>query len=255
MEHGLKPPQPCATGHDWVWDLSGHSQGNAVFLSTAPVAGKGGDPVSFAMGWPVKRLRGQHPGYIIVVDMPPEAFDRVYAVVPNVELDTFISVFRTRSVLRQTVRLEAGQQADEHGTALARWTLSHWCLHYWLARYCADHHISLKPSALGAHVTLQVGGIDPALPSDLTPPRWQAFLDDYFRVVAFADQDIGSAAERERRRQFILRQHGFTLPDHIEADDHCKRCHLCIGGWRTGSTASRASETISRSTPSCARCR
>ncbi len=230
LKHGLRPPQPGAAGHDWVWDLSGRSQGNAVFLSTAPVAGKGGDPVSFAMGWPVRRLRGQYPGYLVVVDLPAEALDLVHAVVPNVEVNTFISVFRTRSFLRQTFRLEASLEAGEGRTALARWTLTHWCLHYWLARYCADHHISLTPSALDAHLTLQVGSIDPALPADLTPLRWQAFLDDYFRVVAFSDQDIRSAAERERRRQSILCQYGITLPDYIEGDDHCKSCNLCIAG-------------------------
>ena len=153
LEHGLRPPQPDVTAHDWVWDLSGRSQGNAVFLSTAPVAGRGGDPVSFAMGWPLKRLRGQHPGYIIAVDLPPEALALVYAVVPNSELATFISAFRTRALLRETFCLSAG----EDRAALARWTLSHWCLHYWLARYCADHGISLKPAALEARITLQTG--------------------------------------------------------------------------------------------------
>ncbi|HEX9411937.1 MAG TPA: hypothetical protein VF916_00395 [Ktedonobacterales bacterium] len=199
-------------------------------MSTAPVAGKGGDPVSFAMGWPLTHRGGRSPGFLIVVDLPPEAFERVHAVVPNVELESFVSVFRTRSWLRETVRLEASRGAGDDQAVLARWTLSQWCLHYWLARYCADHQIPLKPSALDAHVTLQVGGIDPALPADLTPLRWQAFLDDYFRVVAFADWDIGSAAERERRRQSILRCHGVVLPDHIEADDHSKHCRMCIRG-------------------------
>lgn len=161
LKHGLRPPQPGATWHDWLWDISGRSQGNAVFLSTTPVAGKGGDPVSFAMGWPNNRFRGQHPGYIIVVDLPPEALGLVDAVVPNVELDTFISVFLSRSFLRETVRLEANREVIKSQTPLARWTLSHWCLHYWLARYCVDHHIPLEPAALDAHVTLQIGNIDP----------------------------------------------------------------------------------------------
>ncbi len=213
-----------------MWGLSGRSQGSAVFLSTAPVAGKGGDPVSFAMGWPLKHFGGQHPGYLIVVDLPPEAFHLVHALVPNVELDSFISVFRTRSLLRETVRLEAGRGTGEERSGLARWTLSQWCLHYWLARYCADHQIALTPSALDAIIPLQVGGIDPALPSDLTPLRWQAFLDDYFRVVAFADWDIDMPTERERRRRAVLRHHGIVLPDHIEADDHSRRCRLCISG-------------------------
>ncbi len=200
LKHGLMPPQPHATRHGWVWELSGRSQGNAVFLSTAPVAGKGGDPVSFAMGWPLKHTEGGSSGYLIVVDLPPSALNVIHAIVPNVDLNNFINVFRTRSFLRQKFRLEANREDGEGRGPLAQWHLSNWCLHYWLARYCADHHIALTPAALDTLITLQVRGIDPALPSDLTPLRWQTFLDDYFRLVDFAWRDIASAAERERRR-------------------------------------------------------
>ncbi len=101
LKHGLRPPQPGAAGHDWVWDLSGRSQGNAVFLSTAPVAGKGGDPVSFAMGWPVRRLRGQYPGYLVVVDLPAEALDLVHAVVQmSRSIPSSVSFARGRSSVR-----------------------------------------------------------------------------------------------------------------------------------------------------------
>lgn len=230
LAQGLRPSQPSAVAHDWVWDLSGRSQRSAVFLSTAPVAGKGGDPVSFAMGWPSRRRRGHYPGYIVVVDLPLEALDLVRAVVPNVELDTFISVYRTRAFLHDTFRLEASQASGESQRAATRWTLSHWCLHYWLARYCADHGVPLTPSALDARLTLQLESADPALPADLTPTRWQAFLDDYFKVVALADQDIHTEAERERRRLSILRRHGVSLPDYIGEDEHSKRCYLCIRG-------------------------
>ena len=86
----------------------------------------------------------------------------------------------------------------------------------------------MTPSALDAHLTLQTIAFDPALPPDLTPLRWQAFLDDYFRVVDFSYWDIASAAERERRRQTILRRHGIVLPEHIEEDEHGKHCRLCM---------------------------
>ena len=99
-------------------------------------------------------------------------------------------------------------------TPLALWTLSHWCLHYWLARWCADHQIALTPSALAGHLTLlSPHGLDPDLPRDLTPLRWQAFLDDYFRVVDFAYWDIASAAERERRRQSGSSESELCMPN------------------------------------------
>lgn len=229
LQHGLQPPQPRDSNHDWVWDLSGRSQGSAVFLSTAPVAGQGGDPVSFAMGWPIKRF-APHPGYIIVVDLPPDALDLVHAVVPNVELDSFISVYRTRALLRETFRVEANDVGQDASRPIAKWNLSHWCLHYWLARYCADHGIPLKAHALDELLGPPTGYIDSALPSDMTPLRWQAFLDDYFRFVDFAYRDVDSPAERERKRQHILRVHGIVLPEHVEEDDHSKHCRLCLGG-------------------------
>jgi hypothetical protein len=207
LQHGLQPPQPDASGHDWAWELSGRAQGNAV--------------------------------------------------VPNSELTSFVSVVRTRSWLRETRYLHATRAAAapaDDQTALARWTLSHWCLHYWLARWCADHQIALTPSALDAHLTLQTIAFDPALPPDLTPLRWQAFLDDYFRVVDFSYWDIASVAERERRRQTILRRHGIVLPEHIEEDEHGKHCRLCMRAWHPSSTVSKASRTINPCTPTCARC-
>jgi hypothetical protein len=80
-------------------------------LSTAPVGGKGGDPVSFALGWPIKYGRGIQPGYIVVVDLPLDALGLVHAVVPNIELTSYVSVVRTRSWLRDTVRLQASPAA------------------------------------------------------------------------------------------------------------------------------------------------
>jgi hypothetical protein len=147
LNHGLQPPRPRDSNHDWVWDLSGRFHGNAVFLSTAPVAGKGGDPVCFAMGWPMKRWRDSQPGYILVVDLPDEAPSLIDALVPNVELDGFIGVVRARRFLRTTFRVEAYRGEQDDSKPLAIWNLSHWCLHYWLARYCADHHIPLESAA------------------------------------------------------------------------------------------------------------
>lgn len=230
LNKGLQPPRPLDSNHDWVWDLSGRFHGNAVFLSTTPVAGKGGDPVSFAMGWPRKRWGGSQPGYILVVDLPGETLDLIDAVVPNVELDAFIGVGRTRNFLRTTFRVEAYRAEEDGSKPLAIWNLSQWCLHYWLARYCADRRIPLTPTALNDLLPLQVGSVDPALPSDMTPTRWQAFVDDYFHFVDFAYQDVRSEAERERRRQNILRRHELTLPDDVEEDDHRKYCRLCIEG-------------------------
>ena len=149
LKHGLRPPQPDAARHDWVWELSGRAQGNAVFLSTAPVAGKGGDPVSFALGWPLKHAGGRQPGYVVVVDLPPDALGLVHAVVPNIELTAFVSVSITRSWLRETARLHASRApvavADDDGqTPVLRVKLTH------------DHLSAISGITLDGRLFLQV---------------------------------------------------------------------------------------------------
>ncbi len=228
--HGLKSLRPGDSSHDWVWDLSGRSQGCSVFLSTVPVAGKGGDPVSFAMGWPVKGLQAGESGYIVVVDLPPDALDLIAAVIPNLDLDIAVGVSHARSMFRQTFRVEARRAGQESEAPLATWNLSHWCLYYWLARYCGSLGIVLETSALDKILTVQGATADPALPADMTPAQWHAFLDDYFRVVDFAYLDRVPDAQAERRRRNILRKHGVTLPGDIEEDDHSRTCRMCLAG-------------------------
>lgn len=138
LNHGLRPPRPRDTNHDWVWDLSGRFHGNAEFLSTASFAGQGGDPVSFTMGWPMKRLRGSQPGYIIVVDLPHEALDLIDAIAPNIKLDTFIGALHTRRFLRGTFHLEGRRVEQDASEPLATWNLSNWLLYYWMTSYCAN---------------------------------------------------------------------------------------------------------------------
>jgi hypothetical protein len=230
LAHGLKPPSPGDSGHDWVWDLSGRSQRASIFLSTEPVAGKGGDPVSFAMGWPVKGLRTREAGYMVVVDLPPEALHLIAGVVPNLDLDIAVGISHARSMLRRTFLVEARSVGQEVEAPLATWILSHWCLHYWLSRYCADHHIALDSSALDKIFAIQGATTYSSLPADMTLEQWRAFLDDYFRVVDFAYIDHVPEAQAERRRKSVLRKYGVTLPDDIEADDHSRSCRLCMAG-------------------------
>ena len=80
----------------WATDLAPRFL-DGVFLSTSPVAGKGGDPVSFAMGWPVKRWRGKGAGYIVVVDLPKQEQPRIKAAIPNLKVEQYIDSQKIRS--------------------------------------------------------------------------------------------------------------------------------------------------------------
>lgn len=75
-----------------------------VFVSPTPVAGHGGDPVSFAMGFArYNGPRAQGDGWIVVFDVPttgPDALSFAKGVVRNRDLDQH---FRARSALRTLV--------------------------------------------------------------------------------------------------------------------------------------------------------
>ncbi len=230
LRDGLRPPRPEDTSHDWVHALTDRSQSAQVFLATKPVAGKGGDPVSFALGWPNKRERypKAQPGYLIVVDLPHAAFDLIPAVVPNYELDHFMAVNEARRVLLCQTLAVAPVQATEGQIVQSRsWRLSQWCMLSWLAQRFAREGVPLTLAALRAQTRLIVTQRDPALPADMTPHRWHAFLADYSHLVEIAYRDA-SLAVFERRRHAILLRHGITLPVSIEEDYHCMRCSLCI---------------------------
>ena len=182
------------------------------------------------MGWPVMGLRAREAGYIVVVDLPLDALYLIAAVIPNLDLDIAVGVSHARSMLRQTFRVEARRLEQESEAPLAAWNLSHWCMHHWLARCLSSRHIMLESSALKKNITLQSETVYPALPADMTPEQWWAFVDEYFRIVDFAYLDHVPDAQAERRRKNVLRIYGVTLPDDIEEDDHSRNCRLCMAG-------------------------
>src|SRR5687767_262703 len=85
FREGLRPAEhgDSSTSH-WAHKLTGSPRDRLVFMSTSPVSGKGGDPVAFALGWPIRAEANPSgdPGYIVVLDLPPDALGGVRAVVP-----------------------------------------------------------------------------------------------------------------------------------------------------------------------------
>ena len=100
-----------------------------------------------------------------------ESLDLILAVVPNGELDAFAEACRVRTFWLQ--RTPGGERAP----------LSHWCLFYWLYRCVQEYRIPLESEVLRACVPFHVEHRDPELPVDLTPPRWQMFIDGYFDLM------------------------------------------------------------------------
>jgi len=103
-----------ALRHEWTHSQLGHEA--STFLANAPVAGAGGDPVAFAMGygrWKGPRSHGD--GWIIVVDLPRERWGVIRAVVPNLELAQYFDGGTLRQWLPSVV-----ETLDATGTALSR---------------------------------------------------------------------------------------------------------------------------------------
>jgi hypothetical protein len=187
-----------------------------VFLSTSPVAGKGGDPVAFAFGWPVRHIRNsrRQSGYVVVVDLPPHEIGLVREVVTNTDFDV---AWTARQIRRELAAHQGGG-------------MSLWCLLYWFADSLTDRRISLESQQVADTLRTRVDWRDPALRVDLTPGQWTRFLDDYLHLmdVRRSDYPTDEALERERGR--ILAAHDIRLPDRIEEDNDSRSCLHCLSG-------------------------
>lgn len=137
--YGLLPPNRNDRSSGWTKALSGLGQNACVFASTSPVASRGGNPVAFAMSY-----RGPLPeraGYIVVIDLPPEDLHQIRAVIPNVELHSFIDTLNARYFLQQPFQIRY-QRFNE------RFDIAQFCIFYWLTQYLKQSAYPLEAPAL-----------------------------------------------------------------------------------------------------------
>jgi hypothetical protein len=214
FREGLRPSKGEGSSKShWAHRLTGSPRDRLVFMSTSPVSGKGGDPVAFAMGWPLGRAsrRSGEPGFIVVVDLPSDALGGVRAVVPNGELDAFIELCwlkdhlsdgRSFLVILQMVR-----------SLLAR-------------------RVPLDSASVGRELEVRIKRVDPDLgvEGELTAGRWAQFFEEYARLLDVRSDDFSSSEDLLRERSKLLRRYGLRFPSYIEEDGHSVSCSLCAGG-------------------------
>ena len=215
FREGLRPPSPngADASHDWAKHLTGVGRGELVFLSTSPVAGKGGDPVAFARGWPRPHLREGRgePGFIVVADLPDDAGDIVRAVVPNDELDHYIEAHCMREHLRRGADfLTVMGQVEALAARRLPFTSS-----------ALEREIDVRVRVEGSEVVAQ---------GELTADRWLRFVDEYVHLVEVRGPALDSGSAFEAERQKLLRRHRIRLPADIEEDSTSRRCGHCVGG-------------------------
>ncbi|MAQ19753.1 MAG: hypothetical protein CMN30_33740 [Sandaracinus sp.] len=102
--------------HPWVHEVA--AERDHAFLATAPVAGRGGDPMFFATAG--RYRRGE--GYILVVDVPRAALDDlVVGVFPNHALHQFLEARpirqRPQYFLPGVIRLGHASDSERHAFA------------------------------------------------------------------------------------------------------------------------------------------
>lgn len=191
LREGLRPPAPqgARSHRDWQHALTGLGAGAHVYLSTRPVAGKGGDPVSFAMDWGSQVSMGKRralPGHIIVVDLPPQEHHRVRVAIRNTEIDRLYERFLIEHELSRAHELRAL-------VAFAR----------------------INPDPI--EVTPIPTGASDAIRDDLDPLTWIAFIDEYLHLVNVEIADLDDET-LHRKRRAILNRYALRLPDWMEND-------------------------------------
>lgn len=105
----------------WLHELGAEDE--HCFLANQPVAGVGGDPVFFAMSDRGLRLGAETDGWIVVVELPPDARDVVRAVIPNLDLEQYFTDQPLRAALlwpARPGRLAAVPSVLEALVAIAR---------------------------------------------------------------------------------------------------------------------------------------
>lgn len=154
----------------WVGCLVGHARPS--FLSTSPVAGRGGDPVSFALGWPWPvSLVHRPPGYIFVIDLPKPEHGRILTALRNRDLEDWF-------VARDA---KAWMSSNDH----------FWALHEIARRVAPDFETARALLVPRFHT------IDKALAApDLTIERWRGFVFEY--TAARTDKDLARVERKYR---------------------------------------------------------
>ncbi len=149
--YGLLPPNSNDRSSGWTKALSGLGQDACVFASTSPVASRGGNPVAFAMGY--RGPLAERAGYIVVIDLPPEDLQQVRAVIPNVELHSFIDTLNARYFLQQPFQIRYRKLSE-------RLDIAQFCIFYWLTHFLKKRGYPLEAPALRELLKQHIDGSD-----------------------------------------------------------------------------------------------
>ena len=198
LKAGLVPANPEYRQDGWQQELTGRGHSSHIYTSTGPIAGKGGDPLAFARGWPLADLRLDSPdrGVIIVLDLPPEHVNSITrAVIRNIDLDAYYDMLRTVSFL--------GHEQN-------------WYSLLWFA-------LRLGPGITRSEVVKRLEPIFINVDKQARVPSvrsWKGFVEDYLRLCEVRRGDFKSITAFDGEREKIKRRYGIVFPEWLEEDDY-----------------------------------
>ena len=108
----------------WHWSSHITRCPKGVFFSSSPLGSKGGDPISFAAGWPYQRHTTK-AGHIVVVDLPKDRSEYIQAVFPSSDVHFYYEMIEWRS---KFLDQGAGWGSEER-------SISQWQILYWMRKY------------------------------------------------------------------------------------------------------------------------
>jgi hypothetical protein len=190
-----------ASRNDWACHLIKDERA-FVFLSTSPVAGKGGDPVAFARGWPMRARRSSEharaPGYLIAVDLPEPSPVPIHGAARNGDVEAYWKARAFAHILEGRAQERTGETRLE---ALRR---------VFRCARGAPLGALLRPCTLRMAPGFVQGDVRP------------------YELALAGRAYVEADTPQEKAR--IARAAGMNIPEAFAEDSHDRNCILCFDG-------------------------
>ncbi|MFO0757607.1 MAG: hypothetical protein U0359_14015 [Byssovorax sp.] len=198
-----------ASPKDWLEHLV-PGKSDVVFLSTSPVAGKGGDPIDFARGWPYRTRRSaahaRAAGHLVVVDLPEPSPVPILGAARNIDVEAY---WRARAFASIAGGCAEALEGDKRVfTRLPALGVLRQVFAIASARRARIATL-LRPRALFLAPGLVAGEVRP----------------HELSLFAKAYTDLPD----RRQKAALARRAGVTIPAEFVDDGHYPHCLLCFG--------------------------
>ena len=200
------------------WSSYITQQPRGIFFSSSPVGSKGGDPISFAAGWPYQRFRTE-PGHIVVVDLPKDRSDYIQAVFPSSDVDFYYEMIKWRS---DFLDKGAGWGSEER-------SISRWQILYWMRKFFIKEGVLGDANKIMQKFYVKERKIDDAaiIPDNMTPELWESFIKEFEN-----NYNYSKPGQYHKQLAKLLNKFNVSFPEYGKFwfRGHCEFCSICVDG-------------------------